>query len=253
MNKNTRSYIILIFISFSSSLIAQTTCILFFKDGKLSGNCENTYLIKAFEIELMQAKLDSTTLFDLLPLKGKFTVDEEKYDARYASTDSEGFNNVSYELTTRAGFPQILIKTKLGSFTMDELVVSDDRISFGINLQPTPPVKKTDLRVIRKVKALLKDEASWHKEDDRDCSADIDNKRYSLFCALQIASIEVEGAYNHRSALLQKVRFCINDLYPEKVFAHRLRDFNNMPETTYTKLMSFLDRVENEIIEELQQ
>ena len=240
-----------ILVLVSSLLYSQTTCELFLEDGKLSGDCENTYIIKAFEIELSRTQLDSTTLFDELPLIGKFTVDEKVYDARYASTESEDFNKVSYELTNRSGFPQILIKTRLGSFTMDQLVINSNSISFSINLQPTPPVSDTDLQIIGKVKKLLKSEKEWHKNDDRDCSDDIDNGRYSLFCALKTASIEVEGEYNHRNAIMQKVRIHINNRYPDKVFAHRLRDYNNMEETTYDKLIDLLDAVENEVILEL--
>jgi hypothetical protein len=222
------------------------------ENGKLVGTCENTYLIKGFEIEIMEIMLDSSTLFNQLPLNGKFTVDEKVYDARYVSTESEAFNDVRYELTSRMGFPQILIKTKVGSFTMDDLVINHDNISFSINLQPTPPVTKSDLTIIMKVKELLKSEECWHKDDDRDCEDDVDKKRYSLFCALKIASTEVEGEYNHRNAIMQKVRIYINNKYPNKVFAHRLRDYNNMPETNYNDLMNLLEAIENEVIHELE-
>lgn len=72
-----------------------------------------------------------------------------------------------------------------------------------------------------------------------------------MFCALKIASTEVEGEYNHRNAIMQKVRTHINNRYPDKKFAHRLRDYNNMPETTYIELSSLLDAIENEVNYEL--
>jgi len=241
-----------ILILISSSLYSQTTCKLYLENGKLSGSCENTYIIKAFEIEIMETMLDSVTLFNQLPLYGKITVDEKVYDARYVSTESERFNDVSYELTKRGGFPQILIKTKVGSFVMDELVINDNSISFSINLQPTPPVTITDLQIIEKVRELLKNKDCWNQEDDRDCRDDIEKKRYSLFCALKVASTEVEGEYNHRNAIMQKVRIHINNRYPDKLFAHRLRDYNNMPETTFSDLMNLLGAVENELIHELE-
>ncbi len=135
---------------------------------------------------------------------------------------------------------------------MDDLVITGDSISFSINLQPTPPVTLADLQILERVKGLLKNEKCWHKNDDRDCEDDVDKKRYSLFCALQIASTEVEGDYNHRNAIMQKIRIHINNRYPDKVFAHRLRDYNNMPETNYNDLMDLLDAIENEVIHELE-
>ena len=50
---------------------------------------------------------------------------------------------------------------------------------------------------------------------------------------------------------MQKVRTHINNRYPDKKFAHRLRDYNNMPETTYIELSSLLDAIENEVNYEL--
>ena len=251
MNKYIHIWISLAFAIISSSLYSQTTCKLYLENGRLVGTCENTYIIKGFEIEIKEMILDSSTLFNRLPLIGKFTVDEKAYDSRYVSTENKTFNDVKYELTTRKGFPQIIIKTKVGWFTMDNLVVKHDNISFSINLQPTPLVTASDLKIIKKVRELLKSEEFWHKDDDRDCRDDIDKKRYSLFCALKIASTEVEGEYNHRNAIMQKVRTHINNRYPNKEFAHRLRDYNNMPETTYIELNSLLDTIENEVNYEL--
>jgi hypothetical protein len=126
-------------------------------------------------------------------------------------------------------------------------------LTFNIDHDPDVPVSETDLRIIRKTKELLKGESLWHKNDDRDCTDDIQEQRYSLFCALQSASIEVEGEYNHRNAIMQKIRHTIVTIYPDKVWEHRLRDFNNMPETDFTVLMDLLNRVESEVKSELEQ
>ena len=62
-------------------------------------------------------------------------------------------------------------------------------------------------------------------EDDRVCQEE--DTTWSLFCALQKASIEVLGEYQHRRVSLQEVRFAIVDASPGEQFRHRLRDFNN--------------------------
>ncbi len=74
MNKKMQIRLISILILITSSLYSQTRCLLHLEDGKLKGHCENTYIIKAFEIEIMGTELDSATLFNQLPLNGRFTV-----------------------------------------------------------------------------------------------------------------------------------------------------------------------------------
>ena len=61
-------------------------------------------------------------------------------------------------------------------------------------------------------------------EDDRVCKPD--DTAWSLFCALQRASVEVLGSNDHRRAALQQVRFAIEAAAPDRVFEHRLRDYN---------------------------
>ena len=233
------------------SVVAQTTCELFLMDNKLKGKCEKARIIAGFEIELKEAQLDSAGLFGQLPLAGKFVIHESAFDSRFTQVELDEFSQVEYVLTERAGFPQILMKTKLGWFTMDVLTFTDKSLSFEMDLQPTPPVTDVDLKIIRKTKELLGTENDWHKKDDRNCEDDIEHGRYSLFCALKTASIEFEGDYNHRNAIMQKVRVHINKRHPNKKFAHRLRDYNNMPETSYNDLINLLVQIENEVIEEL--
>ena len=235
-------YIIIFFtVCISSiSVFGQGSCELNLVDGKLIGNCANSYFT-SFVIDMNDEVLDSTKLFNQLPLSGIVTIDN-KHEME-----------VKYELTNRAGFSQILFKTRAGWFTMDNLSIQKNRLTFEIDHDPDVPVTLEDLKIIRKAKDLLKDEKSWHKSDDRNCEDDIEKNCYSLFCALQRASIEFEGEYNHRNAIMQKIRHTIVEIYPSKKWNHRLRDFNNMPETDFDVLMELLNRVESEVVIELEQ
>ena len=93
------------------------------------------------------------------------------------------------------------------------------------------PVTEADLRILLRADALLKDESVWNRNDDRECADDEATGRRSLFCALQKACIDVLGAYDHRRAALQEVRFAVEDATRGQDFEHRLRDFNNLPNT----------------------
>lgn len=222
-------------------------CKLFLKDGKLVGACTKSFF-KEFEISLTNPKLDSINLFKQLPLFGKASVSyipnsKEKVDYQL---------DVKYELTNRQGFPQILMKTSDGWFAMDNLKIYSDSIEFEMDNDPEPPVTESDLLIIRKTMELLKDEKQWNRNDDRKCKEDAENKTYSLFCALYAASVEEVGTYDHRKAVMQMIRKTIVEMYPNKELEHRLRDFNNLPETNHTVLMDLLTRVESQVIKALE-
>ena len=223
----------------SFSLLGQGRCELLMVDEKLKGKCENSYFTN-FEIDLNAKNLDSNNLFSLLPSRG------------FATINNKRRVKVRYEVTTRAGFPQVLIKARPGWFTMDSLIIQNNGITFKIDHDPDVPVTLVDLKIIRKAKELLRREKMWHKNDDRDCEDDIEKNCYSLFCALQSASIEFQGEYNHRNAIMQKIRHTIVKMYPDKKWQHRLRDFNNMSETDFIVLSELLNRVENEVVKELE-
>lgn len=102
------------------------------------------------------------------------------------------------------------------------------------------PVSAEDLRILARADALLKDESVWNRQDDRECQDDEAAEKRSLFCALQKACIDVLGLYEHRRAALQEVRFAVEDATRGRNFEHRLRDFNNLPETRFDDIKRVL-------------
>jgi hypothetical protein len=102
------------------------------------------------------------------------------------------------------------------------------------------PVSAEDLRILARADALLKGESVWNRQDDRECQDDEAAGKRSLFCALQKACIDVLGHYEHRRAALQEVRFAVEDATRGRNFEHRLRDFNNLPETRFDDIKRVL-------------
>ena len=102
------------------------------------------------------------------------------------------------------------------------------------------PVSAQDVQILARTAELLRDASDWNRNDDRECKDDEAAKQRSLFCALQAASIEVIGSYDHRRVALQEVRFAIQEVAPDREFEHRLMDFNNLPQTTLADLHEVL-------------
>jgi hypothetical protein len=67
-------------------------------------------------------------------------------------------------------------------------------------------------------------------------------RRFSLYCALEQATYEVTLEFAHRGAAIEEARFVIDDdLAPNNHYHHRLMDYNNDPRTTYADVQRFFD------------
>jgi hypothetical protein len=97
-----------------------------------------------------------------------------------------------------------------------------------------------DLKIIQKADSILSGPSQWHKQDDRECTDDIANGKYSIYCALYKASIDIAGEYVHRRSAMQIVRFTIEKYEQGRVKEHRLMDWNNHPHTSFDEIKKVL-------------
>lgn len=97
-----------------------------------------------------------------------------------------------------------------------------------------------DLKIIQRADSYLSDRLKWNKQDERKCDDDVTNGKYSLFCALYKASLDIAGEYNHRRAAMQVVRFTLEKYEKGRVKEHRLMDWNNHPDTNFKEVKKVL-------------
>src|ERR1051325_6163742 len=88
-----------------------------------------------------------------------------------------------------------------------------------------PAVAKTDLQIVQRAREILNSESKWNRADNRICPAEA--KTVSLYCALQIATVEIGGKAEHRGAALQEARFVIDEIARDRNYEHRLMNYNN--------------------------
>jgi hypothetical protein len=117
--------------------------------------------------------------------------------------------------------------------------------------QRDQPVAKDDLLILKRADEILSDELKWNRKDDRTCKPE--DKVWSLFCALQKASIEILGKYDHRRVALQEVRFAIEDVTKGKEFEHRLMDYNNLPTTQFKDIKQVLKAATEKVAAKLKE
>lgn len=106
------------------------------------------------------------------------------------------------------------------------------------NSDVRPAVTKTDLQIVKRAREILNSESKWNRADNRICPAEA--KTVSLYCALQMATVEVGGKAEHRGAALQEARFVIDEIARDRNYEHRLMNYNNDRTTTFSDIQEVL-------------
>jgi hypothetical protein len=101
-----------------------------------------------------------------------------------------------------------------------------------------PAVTKTDLQIVKRARQILNSESNWNRADNRICPAEA--KTVSLYCALEMATVEVGGKAEHRGAALQEARFVIDEIARDRNYEHRLMNYNNDRTTTFSDIQEVL-------------
>ena len=113
-----------------------------------------------------------------------------------------------------------------------------------------PPVTKADLQIVRRAREILDSPAKWNRADTRVCPATA--KTFSLYCALEKATDEVSGKFEHRGAAMQEARFVIDDIAANaKSYHHRLMGYNNDPTTKFGDIQKVFRLLEERITKRL--
>lgn len=147
----------------------------------------------------------------------------------------------------------IFMKTSNGWYPWDQMRIENNKLIFSYDYWYCPPAAKTDLEILDLSLHYLSDSTHWNNNDDRKCEDDRNNSCMSLYCAINIASIEIMKEYNHRNTVIQKVRFVIDDLVPNHEFEHTVKDYNNLQTTTHKDILNVLKLAKERINKELSQ
>jgi len=113
-----------------------------------------------------------------------------------------------------------------------------------------PPVTKADVQIAKRARQILDSPKKWNHADTRVCPPGAGT--FSLYCALEKATDEVSGNFEHRGAAMQEARFVIEDITPKgKDYDHRLMGYNNDPSTTFPDIQKVLRLLETRIAKRL--
>jgi len=158
---------------------------------------------------------------------------------------------IKYEIVHYRGGEDIYMKSSLGYFLLEYMTAREGDLNFAIYWWYHPPATQADVQIIEMTEQLLAVPGHWHQDDDRECSDDIANNLFSLFCALKYSSLEITGEYNHHNTAIQTTRFIIDEIVPNHGFAHTLMDYNNAPTTAHEDILHVLGLAKKRVQQEL--
>jgi hypothetical protein len=112
-----------------------------------------------------------------------------------------------------------------------------------------PPVTQADVQIVQRAREILDSPSKWNRADTRSCLPHANT--FSLYCALEKATYEVTGKFEHRGAAMQQARFVIDEIAPHKSYHHRLMDYNNDPATTFADIDMFFRKLQDRVAAQL--
>jgi hypothetical protein len=145
--------------------------------------------------------------------------------------------NAPLELEVYAGGSGVL-RTVFGWFAVSGLTQSGQTLRFELDASREVPPSELDREILERAAAILSSEPAWNRADNRKCPPAASS--WSLYCAMERATIEVTGAFHHRRPALELVREIVDERSAGRPYQHRLMDYNNDPTTRLADLRGII-------------
>lgn len=128
-----------------------------------------------------------------------------------------------------------ILRTEYGWFGVTQFRSSPET---GFLLDASAEVKANSLdrRILVRAEAILSTEEVWNRSDNRKCPQDATS--WSLYCAMERATMEVTGGFQHRRPALELVRAIVDERCAGRHYHHWLMDYNNDRTTTLADVQS---------------
>jgi hypothetical protein len=152
-------------------------------------------------------------------------------------TYSDSDDVVPIELETYTGGKGVL-RTADGWFPISPSVASGQGMEFDVDFVNQVPPSGLDREIIRHAAAILSSQAARNRAGTRQCQAT--DTQWSIYCAMEKATIGVTGGFHHRQPALQPVRKIVEERSVNRPYRHRLMDYNNHPTTRFADIQSLL-------------
>ena len=129
-----------------------------------------------------------------------------------------------------------VLRSEYGWFPVSEFTTTNNTTRFRIDTAHPISPNDLDREILKRAKAILSTETAWNRADTRKC--DPTDTKWSIYCAVQHACLEVTGGFHHRRPALELVRQIVDKRSAGRNYHHRLMDYNNDPSTRFEDVLS---------------
>ncbi|HEX3809313.1 MAG TPA: hypothetical protein VHW02_06395 [Rhizomicrobium sp.] len=129
-----------------------------------------------------------------------------------------------------------VLRTEYGWFPASNIAVAPDNLRFDLDGVREVAPSTVDADILRRAAAILSSDAVWNRADNRKCPDGV--ATWSIYCAMQKATIDVTGVFHHRRPALEVVRKIIDARTAARNYDHRLMDYNNDKTTKLADVQS---------------
>jgi len=129
-----------------------------------------------------------------------------------------------------------LLRSEYGWFAVSGFSITPKAMRFQIDTSHSVSPNDLDRQIVQRAAAILSSESVWNRADTRKCN--LTDTKWSIYCAVERATIEVTGGFHHRRPALELVRQIVDERSAGRNYNHRLMDYNNDPSTRLEDVQS---------------
>lgn len=129
-----------------------------------------------------------------------------------------------------------VLRSTDGWFPISNSMVTAKALEFDVDFVNEVPPSDLDREIVQRAAEILSSPAVWNRADTRKCHPT--DTKWSIYCAMEKATIDVTGGFHHRRPALQLVREIVQQRSGTRPYKHRLMDYNNDPTTEFADVQS---------------
>jgi len=181
--------------------------------------------------QLIDFNNDSTTTFD--DVRRYFRALEDRVLQEGATDLDRVAEQVEIEIY-QAG--NGVIRTYNGWFPVSGFSARGSTIRFRIDTTKEIAPNTLDREILMRATRIISSDSVWNRADNRKCPSAA--TKWSMYCAVEQAQVDVAGAFHHRRPAGELVREIVDERTKARNYSHRMMDYNNDPTTTLADVRS---------------
>ena len=134
------------------------------------------------------------------------------------SMTDAGYRDAAVEIEIYNGGSGVL-RTEYGWFPVPDFDARGTTLTFQVDSVHEVLPNALDREILGRAATVLSNIAVWNRSDNRNCPSDA--TRWSIYCAVERAQIDLIGAFHHRRPAAELVRQIVDERTQARQYHHK--------------------------------